>query len=516
MATSVLIVGSGPTGLVAALTLAQNGVDVRVIEKLPHFPIGQRGAGIMPRSLEIYRYLGVMDDIKKAGSYIHEWLEYENGKPVKQFAVTSYREPTPIYPNNPWLLGQDAACRILRDHLKEFGVKVELSTELLTIEQGADSVTATIAKEGAEEKVTAKYVIGADGAKGIVRKLLNLTFVGETRDALHLITGDVVVTGVDEKHWHKFGDAPADAVMLRPTDRTAAESVYFIMLCGPDLDYQRVVEDHDYLRESVYRVTKVPELKIGKIETIADYRPNIRVANTFQQGRVFIAGDAAHVHSPTGGQGMNSSMMDAFNLSWKLALAVKGLAAPGLLDSYSEERLPVIKEMLNLTTALLNKTFDAKTRKAGDPSPRRGESRGEHVWRADADRLHAGDRAHDAPGLVDVKTGRTTRLFDVFGPTRHTVLVFADGADPVSVVKAVERLPAGTVRVVAVYPKSSSTGAVEGVGLTLRDEDGHAYPAYGAASEAAKIAIVRPDGVVGALVGGIEGVEKYFKGVFAI
>ncbi|TFY73620.1 hypothetical protein EWM64_g10392, partial [Hericium alpestre] len=370
MAISVLIVGSGPTGLVAALTLAQNGVDVRVIEKLPHFPIGQRGAGIMPRTLEIYRYLGVLDDIKKAGSYIPEWLEYENGKPVKQFAGMPYQEPTPIYPEaSPRCILWDAACRILRDHLKQFGVEVELSTELLTIEQGADSVTATVAKEGAEEKVTAKYVIGADGAKGIVRKLLNLTFVGETRDALHVIIGDAVVAGVDDKHWHKFGDAPADAVMLRPTDRTAAENVYFITLCGAGLDYQRVLEDQDYLREFVSRVTKVPELKIGKIETIADYRPNIRVVNTFQRGRVFIAGDAAHVHSATGGQGMNSSIMDAFNLSWKLALAIKGLAAPGLLDSYTEERLPVIKEMLNVTTALLNETFDTTTRKAGDPSP---------------------------------------------------------------------------------------------------------------------------------------------------
>ncbi|TFY77391.1 hypothetical protein EWM64_g6621 [Hericium alpestre] len=360
MGTSVLIVGSGPTGLVDVLTLAQNGVDVRIIEKLPYFPIGQRGAGIMPRSLEVYRYLGILDDVKKAGIPFLEWLHYEGGKPVTQFPVMPFEDPTPIYPetsarcilwiikylyrekNNPWLLGQDAACRILRDHLKKLGVEVELSTDLLNLEQGADSVMATNAKVGAEEKITARYVVGADGAKGIVRKLLNLTFLGETRDTVHMIIGDTAVTGLDDK-----------------ADRTATDNVYFTMLYGADLDYQRALEDHDYLRAFAYRVARMPALNIGEIKTIADHRPNMRVVNTFQQGRVFVAGDAAHVQSATGGQGMNSAIMDAFNLAWKLALAVKGLTAPGLLDSYTTECLPVITEMQRLTTALLNKAFGA-------------------------------------------------------------------------------------------------------------------------------------------------------------
>ncbi|TFY75539.1 hypothetical protein EWM64_g8472 [Hericium alpestre] len=544
MSTSVLIVGSGPTGLVAALSLAQNGVDVRVIEKLPHFPIGQRGSGIMPRTLEIYHQLGV-PEVKETGRSLIQYLKYEDGKPVKEYPVFPHEEATPAYPERTvWLLGQDAACRILREHLKKYGIEVELSTELLNLQQDAEQVTATVMKrhdgEEAHEQITAKYVVGADGAKGIVRKLVSLTFLGETRDALHVLIGDVVATGVDANHWHQFGDAPGDAIMLRPTDRTESENMFFFTACGPSLDYQRALTDHDYLREFGYSVAKMPELKIGEVETIADYR----------HGRVFVAGDAAHVHSVTGGQGMNSSIMDSFNLSWKLALACKGLATPALLDSYTTERLPVIKEMLQQTTALLNKTFDTKRLKDSGPSPwqrpaalnqlgvhyrwspividervqalqvqdgMQAEAQNSSTYiAADSESLRAGDRAHDAPGLVDLRTENTTRLFDIFRTNCHTVLIFTDGAELDPFVKSLARLPKGIARSVAIYPKATSVRSSDSVDLSLRDEEGHAYSAYGAMSGLGKIAVIRPDGVVGAMVGGGEGVMKYFTSVLVV
>ncbi|KAA1479244.1 monooxygenase [Dentipellis sp. KUC8613] len=552
----VLIVGAGPTGLVAALALAKNGVSVRIIEKLPDYPLGQRGAGIMPRTLEIYHFLGVLEDVKKQGTFNTVMKEWKDGKPASVHPMMTVLEPTPSFPERrPCILGQDAACSILREHLKAQGVDVELATELVRLEQREDSVDAAIVRrqdgKEVEETVTSKYVLGADGARGVVRKILDLSFLGETRDAVNIIIGDAEVYGLDQEHWHKFGDSPNDVAVLRPTNRSAKEKIFFYAVFGPNLDHAKALEDHEYLRQFVYALAKVPELKIGKFETISNYRPNIRVANSFRHGRVFIAGDAAHVHSATGGQGMNSSVMDAFNLGWKLALTCKGLATPALLDSYDAERLPVIKEMLQRTTALLNRTMAAAKDQSTSTPGKESESAwtrstqlnqlGVHYrWSPvvvdeavaelesqdkvkaeeltastyvveEGGRLHAGDRAPDAAGLLDLNTGGVTRLFDVFGPEHHTVLVFTDG-EASSALAPLARVPAGLVRTVAIRSQNALSGeAAAGVDLVLHDRDGHAYPAYGA-----HVAVVRPDGVVGALVGGAEGVEKYFARVLSL
>ncbi|TFY83185.1 hypothetical protein EWM64_g823 [Hericium alpestre] len=318
--------------------------------------------------------------------------------------------------------------------------------------------------------------------------------------------------------------------MLYPTDRFATERIFSAICYGFTLNHARCIEDHDYLRQFVHTVTQIPNLEVGKIEYLADYRPNVRVVNTFQQGRVFIAGDAAHVHPISGGQGMNSSVMDAFNLGWKLALAAKGQASASLLDSYTAERLPVIKEMLQHTTAVARHGFDklgvhyrwspivVDEDLAGSSSSKQAaeEIVSTYVVK-EGDRLHAGDRAHDAVGLVDIRSGETKRLFDLFRPTHHTVLIFShSGEDATPIVQLLGQYPTGSIYSAVIFGLVFlATAEVQGADASLVDERGHAYATYGAQTGTTSVAIVRPDGVVGALVKGSEGVERYFSLVFA-
>ncbi|KAI0260106.1 FAD binding domain-containing protein [Gloeopeniophorella convolvens] len=538
----VLVVGAGPTGLFSALVLAQNGVSVRIIEKLPHLAKGQRGAGIAGRTLELYDSLGALDDVLRAAIPAPLFMVYDNrGNTVKSSPLLPYIKPTPAI---PWpvmiYLGQDAACAILQRHLERLDVRVEFSTELTAYEEVHDGVTSRITRkqENGEEEafVQSQYVIGADGA---VRQGMGLKFIGDTPDTRFII-GDVEVHGLDAEHWHKFEDFPNDSVMLRITERVQ-ENVYFLICGGPNLDYMRATQDHDYLRQYIYDIAHIPGLKVGKMHYIADWRANIRMTETFSKGRVFIAGDAAHIHPPFGAQGMNMSAMDAVNLGWKLALVCQKQAPRSLLDSYNGERLPVIREMLQLTRRLMAHTIAVKS----DPAPawtrgmeltqlgvhcrwsdillderiaRRPRETDESVYAATEGPLRAGDRAPDATGLHDLRSGKLLSLFDIFRPIYHTVVVLADQADHVAVVDFLRRYPKSLVRTVVIFPRlASDTPHVEGADFVARDDRGYAHDAYSCPRDSVKqagIAIVRPDRVVGGLVTGAEGIDAYFSRIF--
>ncbi|EED85348.1 hypothetical monooxygenase [Postia placenta Mad-698-R] len=267
-------------------------------------------------------------------------------------------------------------------------------------------------------------------------------------------------------------------------------------------------------------------------------------------GRVFVAGDAAHVHSPVGGQGMNSSVQDSLNLGWKLALVERGLAPESLLDTYTEERLPVIAHMLKQTTNLFKTTRNAMANgedasKAwarprdlkmlgvnyrwssivlDERHPREASEKDMQLldaYGADTSGgLHAGDRAPDAPGLAVVEEGNvsteTTSLFRIFDSAHHTVLIFSsDGSQIAAVLKATKKLPPRLIRTVVIYPRDSSPSlAVSGADVVCVDRDGYGHSGYGASPDGTTVSIVRPDGIVGALVSGAAGLEAYFRNVF--
>ncbi|KAG1845152.1 FAD-binding monooxygenase [Suillus subluteus] len=356
----VLIVGAGPVGLVAALTLLQNDISVRIIDKDPHHRIGQRGAGIWPRSLELYNFLDV-SEVNGLGKPAPPTCSYKSGtlEPLKD-PLAPQMEPTPAIPfHSLKLMGQQLLDVILRRHLEKFSCSVEMGTELRSFEQSDEGVTAILAKNGISETVDTKWIIGADGAKSsfacVVRKQLGLTFLGETREDIRVVTGDIHLKGVglDRVHSHRFGNFNERGLSLRPTDEVGEDGWQFF-LYGNELDLTKIAESEELVFETIASLIPT-EITFTKVVWMSDFRANIRMVNKFSEGRVFVAGDAAHVYSPTGGQGLNSGVQDAFNLGWKLALVQKGFADKSLLETYSAERLPVISEMLGVTTSILDK-----------------------------------------------------------------------------------------------------------------------------------------------------------------
>jgi hypothetical protein len=243
---------------------------------------------------------------------------------------------------------------------------------------------------------------------------------------------------------------------------------------------------------------------------------------------------------------MNTGIQDSYNLAWKLAQVVKGLSPPSLLDTYTEERLPVVAEMLDLTTKILSKTRDGAREEAGwrrtgnlnqlgvnyrwssivvDQSTDSGTGPGAREAHSAYDveaggPLRAGDRAPDAPGLVKVefdnqKSSESTRLFTLLNPTYHTVLIFAEVADVHATLQAViAKFHKGLVRVVVLL-RAGTTNMIQDVACDVfEDRDGHAYDAYKGAEGANGIVIIRPDGVTGAIVRDVDWVERYFKSIF--
>ncbi|KIK37211.1 hypothetical protein CY34DRAFT_471216 [Suillus luteus UH-Slu-Lm8-n1] len=446
-------------------------------------------------------------------------------------------EPNPTIPFHvPKLIGQQLLDVILRRHLEKFSCSVEMGTELRSFEQFDKGVTAVLAKNGILETFDTKWVIGADGAKGIARKQLGLTFLGETRDDVRMVMGDIRLHGVglDRTYWHRFGSFKTRAVSLRPTDEVGEDGWQFV-IAAPDIDLTKLAQSEELIMEIIASLVPT-KVTFNKIIWVSEFRANIRMVNKLSEGRGFVVGDAAHVHSPTGGQGLNSGIQDAFNLGWKLALVEKGLANKSLLETYSAERLPVISEMLDKTTTILNqavKTENMVTTRSPilfmlginyrfssivvDEFSTPGKPINAYGM-LDDDRLEAGDRAPDAPNILQMRRGESDAktLFGLYRPSYHTVLVFTSsvaGATPI--LGALEAYAKSVVQSAVILP-SSATGitVASPADFVLVDQGGHAYSAYLVEAGQTKVFVIRPDGVIGAVVHGAEGMKKYFSGIF--
>jgi 2-polyprenyl-6-methoxyphenol hydroxylase-like FAD-dependent oxidoreductase len=329
------------------------------------------------------------------------------------------RHPTPDVPYASMLI--IPLWRVeetLRLRLAEWGARVELATELVAIEQNEDYVTATLQKGDTQEQVRSKYLIAADGGHSFVRKSLNVGFEGETWKEERLLTGDVCVDGLDRDHWHFWPKHKDGFVALCPLRCTEMFQFQAQVLAReerePSLEtFQRIIDER----------TGRTDLKLYGATWLSLYRANVRMVDRYRVGRVFLAGDAAHVHSPAGGMGMNTGIQDAYNIGWKLGAVLNGAKA-SLLDSYEEERLPIAASLLGISTRLHQQTFkDREFRRGAEVLQLGLNYRGSSLSRQDdppPTPLQAGDRAPDAP-LLD-RDGNPVRLFDIFRGPRFTLL----------------------------------------------------------------------------------------------
>jgi len=474
--TDVLVCGAGAAGLTLAIELARRGVAFRLIEKrTTPFP-GSRGKGIQPRTQEVFEDLGVLDRVVAAGGPYPRLRTYRDDADPLDSDVIEHVDPTPAEPYHlPLMVPQFVTERILRERLGELGHRVAFGCELLDFAQDGCGVTARLAGPAGEETVRARYLVGADGGRSFVRKALGVDFPGKTL-GVRAIVADVVLTGLDRDVWHQFNEGD----MARMVGICPLAGTGLFQIQAPIAPDARADLSAEGLTALLAERTRRTDLSVRSVSWASDYQMNARLADRYRVARVFLAGDAAHVHPPTGGQGLNTSVQDAYNLGWKLAAALQG-AREEVLDSYEAERRPVAQAVLGLSTRLL------------DEHRQRGEMRrGREVHQIDIGYpnsplamefarwtagLRAGDRAPDAP--IRGAAGQPSRLFELFRGPHWTLLVHeADGF--------VAAGPRPGLHVHHVGPQGD-----------VVDAGGHVRDAYALAPGAC--VLVRPDGHVGAI-----------------
>ena len=341
--TGVLIVGAGPTGLVLALWLTRLGVRVRIVDKTAEPGTTSRALAVQARTLELYRQVGLADAVVNRGRKMTTINFWRTGKHVARVIfgdMGADLSPFPyalIYP-------QDEHERLLIDRLAEAGVEVERRTELVAFEETGMGVRAHLRRaDGSADTCEAAYLAGCDGAHSAVRQALRIGFPGGTYNHLFYVA-DVDARGaVMNGELHGALDTTDFLIVFPLKDDGRARLVGTLRT---DAEHQ-----HDDLewKDVSQRVIEWMRIDVERVHWFSTYRVHHRVADEFRKGRTFLLGDAAHIHSPVGGQGMNTGIGDAVNLAWKIADVVHGRADSSLLDSYEPERIAFARRLVATT-----------------------------------------------------------------------------------------------------------------------------------------------------------------------
>ena len=341
--TEVLIVGAGPTGLVLALWLTRLGVRVRIIDKTAEPGTTSRALAVQARTLELYGQIGLADEIVKRGRRIAAANLWVAGQQVARAVFGDMGVGISPYPY-ALIFPQDEHERLLIDRLAEVGVQVERRAELLNFEDASGRVLARLQRSGGEpEMCEAAYLAACDGARSTVREALDIGFPGGTYTHLFY------VADVDASETATNGEVHV------ALDRTDFLVVFPLKGEGRARLVGTVREDGEHQRENLSwddvskSVIEWMRMDVARVNWFSTYRVHHRVADRFREGREFLLGDAAHIHSPVGGQGMNTGIGDAVNLAWKLAAVLHGRANAAILDSYETERIAFARRLVATT-----------------------------------------------------------------------------------------------------------------------------------------------------------------------
>lgn len=511
----VLVVGAGPVGLTMAAELARHGVRCRIIDRLAAPSPYCRAIGMTPRTLEVWDDLGIAGEMIDAGLRFAGQRTIIGGRPPRDELLQDHGLPYATLG-----IPQHETERILGRLLGRLGIEVERGTALAALSQDDLGVVAGLeGATGVRTEAAFRHVIGCDGARSTVRRLLGIPFEGDAFP-MSFMLGDVRIDwglprGMILRALRPNRGGPPDMFLAVPLPEPGRYRV--TMLAPPELAATAKGTTHGLVAEQ-----EGPGL--GHLQAIADdllperavlsdlrwssvFRIGMRLAGRYRQGRCFLAGDAAHIHPPTGGQGMNTGIQDAYNLAWKLALVLEGSSPASLLDSYEAERRPVGAEVIARTRAA-SERYGREDQPAEKPHPLADAQvlvsyRGTGWARDDGDDgdgaspLRAGDRAPDCGGLRRDGVGFPLRMFDALRGTEHVLIAALAGPDAPEELARLGRFAEGLraalrdrLRVVAVAADDGLAGPFA-VAL-LRDAEGRFAEAYGPGAF-----LVRPDGYLG-------------------
>ncbi len=499
----VLIVGAGPVGLTLACELARHGARCRVVDAAARPSPYCRAIGVTPRTLEVWEDMGLAREMIDAGLWLTGLRTILHGQPP----IDAVSPPLDL-PYASLGLPQFETERVLNRQLERFGVRVERGLRLTALEQDGAEIRAHLQEaDGAVAEAHFRYVVGCDGAHSTVRRQLGIPFEGEAYPWPFML-GDVHIAwdvpyGLAVRALRLNEDAPPDMFIAIPLPEPGRYRVsmlapqHLVPAGGSDHGIQAELQGPSLADLQAVADDLLPDgSRLSDLRWSSVYRISMRLAAAYRRGRCFLAGDAAHIHPPTGGQGMNTGIQDAYNLAWKLALVLRGASPEALLDSYEGERRPVGADVIARTRT----ASEGYGRERGGAPDRLADTQVLVSYRntawitGDATEPteagpRAGDRAPDVNGLVRDGLGFPTRLFDELRGTEHVLLIYAAGmsdavAGPDLPIWA--RQHRTRVRVVVI----GSVVPIPGV-TTLADPTGAFGKAYGAGTMAC---LIRPDG----------------------